>query len=75
MFTVQKPNSWKYNFVEVSGHNLEVSVYNVYIVNQFQTTFAQGGGGVHPLVEVIMNSKEENSKYFCPNNVQEFGLW
>jgi hypothetical protein len=28
-------------------HNLEsphVSVYNVYISNQFQTTFAQGGG-------------------------------
>jgi hypothetical protein len=24
---------------------LEVSVYNVYITNQFQTTFAQGGGG------------------------------
>ncbi len=24
---------------------LEVSVYNVYISNQFQTTFAQGGGG------------------------------
>ncbi len=24
---------------------LEVSVYNVYITNQFQNTFAQGGGG------------------------------
>jgi hypothetical protein len=24
---------------------LEVSMYNVYITNQFQTTFAQGGGG------------------------------
>jgi hypothetical protein len=24
---------------------LEVSVYNVYITNQFQTTFAQKGGG------------------------------
>jgi hypothetical protein len=24
---------------------LEVSVYNVYIKNQFQTTFAQEGGG------------------------------
>jgi hypothetical protein len=39
-----------HNFVKVSGHNLErlrleVSVYNVYIKNQFQTTFAQGGGG------------------------------
>jgi hypothetical protein len=39
------------SFVEVSGHNLEsvlglnVSVYNVYIIKQFQTTFAQVGGG------------------------------
>ncbi len=24
---------------------LEVAVYNVYITNQFHTTFAQGGGG------------------------------
>jgi hypothetical protein len=41
-----------YNFVEVSGHNLESSqtsglriIYNVYITNQFQATFAGGGGG------------------------------
>jgi hypothetical protein len=40
---------------------LEVSVYNVYITNQFQSTFAQGGGGENPLVEVTVNSKEENS--------------
>jgi hypothetical protein len=26
------------------------------------------------LVEVTMNSKEENSQDFCPNYVQEFGL-
>jgi len=36
--------------VEVPGHNLrvlrlDVSVYNVYITNQFQTTFARVGGG------------------------------
>ncbi len=36
-------------FAKVSGHNLEScqtwgSVYNVYITNQFKTTFAQGGG-------------------------------
>jgi hypothetical protein len=31
---------------------LQVSVYNVYITNQFQTTFAQGGWGVNPLVKV-----------------------
>jgi hypothetical protein len=42
-----------YNFAEVSAHKLEssqteVPVYNVYITNQFQTTFAQreGEGGV-----------------------------
>jgi hypothetical protein len=39
---------------------LEVSVYNVYITNQFQTTFTRGGGG-DPLVEVTVNSKEEIS--------------
>ncbi len=41
-----KPNSWTYNFLEVSGHNLENSQTLLYIANQFQTTFAQGGGGV-----------------------------
>ncbi len=44
-----KPNSETYNFVEIFG--LESSQtwgfngYNVYITNQFQTTFAQRGGG------------------------------
>ncbi len=53
-----------FNCVEVSGHNLESShssVYNVYITNLFQTTFARGRGGVNLLVEVAVNSKEENS--------------
>jgi len=32
--------------------------------------------GVNPLVEVAMNnSKEENYQDFCPNYVQEVGLW
>jgi hypothetical protein len=35
---------------------LEVSI----ITNQFQTTFARGGGG-DPFVKVTVNSKEENS--------------
>ncbi len=53
---------------------LEVSVYNVYITNKFQITL--GGGGGNPLVEVIVNSKEEALKTsFCPNYVSEFGLW
>jgi hypothetical protein len=56
-----------YNFVEVSGHilrflRLEVSIYNVYITNQFQTTFAQRGEGEYnPVAEVTVNSKEHNS--------------
>ncbi len=33
-----------------------------------------GGGRVNPLVEVTVNSKEENSQDFCPNYVQEFDL-
>ncbi len=45
-----KPNSSTHNFVEVLGIilivlRLEVSVYNVYITNQFQTTFTQGRRG------------------------------
>jgi hypothetical protein len=47
----------------------------------FQTSFkllllkGRGGGGRKvPLVEVTVNSKEENSLGFCPNYVQEFGL-
>jgi hypothetical protein len=44
---------------------LEVSAYNVYITNHFQTTSAGG---------VTVNSMEENSSDFCPNYVQEFGL-
>jgi hypothetical protein len=39
---------------------LEVSVYNVYITNQFQTTFA-GGYGEGKILEVAESSKEENS--------------
>jgi hypothetical protein len=49
---------------------LEDSVYNVYITNQFQTTFAQEGGD--PLVEADANSKEKPP--LCSNYVQEFGL-
>ncbi len=40
-----------YNFVEVSGNNLESfqtrdSAYNVYITNQLKANFAQGKRGV-----------------------------
>jgi hypothetical protein len=42
---------------------LEASVHNVYITNQFQTTFVQGRGGGSNIrvVEVTVNSQEENS--------------
>jgi hypothetical protein len=70
-------------FVEVSGHThkisgLDVSIYNVYITNQFQAPFAQGGVnvGVKSVSrgDCAVNSKQENSSDFCPNYVQEFGL-
>jgi hypothetical protein len=41
-----------YNFIEVSGHNLERKKLG-------SNRFCSRGGGVNPLVEV--NSKEENS--------------
>jgi len=56
---------------------LQVYLYNVYITNQFKTTFAQrrrGGEWVNPSVDVTVNSKEENSWDFFPNYVQEFCL-
>ncbi len=46
---------------------LEGFIYNVYITNQFQTTFSKGGGGEESripesvTIEVTVNSKEENS--------------
>jgi hypothetical protein len=40
---------------------LEVSVYNVYITNQFQTTFSKGAGGVKSVSRGTVNSKETNS--------------
>jgi hypothetical protein len=46
---------------------LKVSVYIVLLRGR-------GGGGINPL-EVTVNSKEESSYDFCPNDVQEFGLW
>jgi hypothetical protein len=55
-------------FLRVLRLEVPVYSYNFYITTQFQTTFAQGEGGVKSLLE------EENSLDFCPNYVQEFGL-
>jgi hypothetical protein len=42
---------------------LEVSVYNVYVTNQFQTTFTQGGRGRGVmLIEVTVHSKEKKTR-------------
>jgi hypothetical protein len=40
-----------------------VSVYNVYMTNQFQITFARGGGGggLNTFAEVNVNSTEEKT--------------
>jgi len=51
---------------------LEVSVYNAYITNQFQTTFAQGGRGVKSVSRGDCEYKG-GKLFFCPNYVQEFG--
>ncbi len=49
---------------------LKVSVYNVYITNQFQATFAQRGGVSRG------DCEKQGGKLLrlCPNYVQEFGL-
>jgi hypothetical protein len=63
---ILKTKSWIYNFVEVSGRNLrlEVSVYIVYITNQFRTTGKsvsrgdceqQGGKLFRPFVPITVH--------------------
>jgi hypothetical protein len=43
---------------------------------RFQPLLLKGAGGeVKSVVEVTVNSKEENSEYFCPKYIKEFGLW
>ncbi len=72
--TDQKPNSWTYNFVEVSGHNLasffrlKVSVYNVHTKNPFQTNFAGegGGGGKIRLQRWLWIAMRKTLKTFVP---------
>ena len=36
---------------------------------------SKGGRELNTFVDVTVNSKEENPEDFCPNYVQEFGLW
>jgi hypothetical protein len=54
------------HFCQGSEHNLrlEASVYNVYITKQFQTTFAQWGGGGRQVTVKIARSK--TLKTFSP---------
>jgi hypothetical protein len=44
-----------------STHRVYRLDYNVYITNQFQTTFDLGRGQKNPLVEVTVSSKEAKS--------------
>ncbi len=64
-----KPNSWTYNFVEVSGHNLERSQTRGFCTLHYKPVsnnfLCAGGGYTVSLVEVIVNSMEENSEDFC----------
>jgi hypothetical protein len=53
---------------------LEVSVYNVYITNQFKTTCSRGGvKSVRRGDFELQGGKIFNT--FFPGYVQEFGLW
>ena len=51
--------------IVLTVRKLEVSVYIVYITEQFQNSFSWGGGG---------GVKSVSRGDFCPNYVQEFGL-
>ncbi len=51
-----KPNSWTYNVVEVSVHNLEssqVSVYNVELQTSFKPLLLKGRGGVKSVSRLV----------------------
>jgi hypothetical protein len=73
-----KPNSWIYNFVEVSGHHFESSQTWGFRIQcshykPVSNHFAWGGGGGgNPLVEVTV--KGGKLLIIFPNNVQEFVL-
>jgi hypothetical protein len=54
---------------------LVVYIYQFFVTNQLKITFAQGEREEkNPLVEMTLNSKEENSEDCCPYYVQEFCL-
>jgi hypothetical protein len=61
-----KPNSRSYNFVEVSGHNLESSQTLDFFIQCLHYKpvsthfFSSGLGEENPLVKVTVNNKEEN---------------
>jgi hypothetical protein len=47
----------------------------MYITNQFQTTFAPGGGGVKSFSRGDCEEQRGKLQDFCPNYVQEFSIW
>ncbi len=79
-----KPNSWSYNFVEISEHNLESSqtwgfriqclrVHYKPVSNNF---CSRGRRELDPLVPSTVEGEKQGGKLldFCPNYVQEFDL-
>jgi hypothetical protein len=66
-----KPNSWtySYNFVQVSGHNLESLRYKS-VSNNFCSR--RGGGEENPLSEVIVKSKDAEGNSNLPREIHFF---
>ncbi len=77
-FHFLKPKSWTYSFVEVSRHNLESSQTWGFRLqcSHYKPVSSRfcSRGGRKLLVEVTVNSKEDNSSDFCPDYVLEVGL-
>jgi hypothetical protein len=55
--TTWKPNSWTYNFVDFSGHNLESAQTWVFRIQCLH--YSTNQRGVKSIAEVTVNSKEE----------------
>ncbi len=82
MFRSRIHEQWTYNFVEVSAGiilrvlRLEVSIYNMFTLQtSFNPLLLKGWRQLNLLVEVTVNSKEDNFEDFYPNYVAELGLW
>ncbi len=69
-----KPNSWTYNFVEFSGHNLESSkTWGFHCLN-YKPVCSKGGGRIVKSVCINVTVASTGRRKSCPNYVSEFGL-